>query len=137
VGSLRRIAEALDVSILYFLDEGPKHHPVVRANERSTLQLRGSDVTYELLMPDISRKFEVFLGRIGPKTRFPARRLREPTEECIFLMSGSLIIELDSGEYHLNQGDSIFFDGPSLIRFSNGSDKEEAVWIAVISPPVF
>ncbi len=137
VNSLRRISEALGVNILYFLDDGSRHDPVVRANDRSSLHLSGSKVTYELLTPDLNRKFEVFLGHAGQHLGNFARPLRESTEECIFIQSGSLKIGLNTGEYVLNKGDSIYFDGRSLVEISNPSTTEEAVWISIITPPVF
>jgi|TARA_B100001964_G_scaffold139652_1_gene153962 transcriptional regulator with XRE-family HTH domain len=137
LNSLRRIAEALDVSILYFLEDGPHQDPVVRADSRSRLSFANLEVVYELLTSDLSRKMEMFLGKLGPNTGNVARRLREPTEECIYVLTGSLLIGLDSGEYILNPGDSIYFDGVLLHKLANACDDEETTWISVVTPPVF
>lgn len=137
IGSLRRIAEAMGVSMLHFLDEGPKHNPVVRAENRSRLTLAGSKVSYELLVPDLSRKMEVFQGRVGPGKGNFARKLREPTEECILVLSGTLIVGLEADEYTLGPGDSIYFEGSSLVKLESGEEDEETTWLSVITPPVF
>jgi quercetin dioxygenase-like cupin family protein len=89
-----------------------------------------------MLVPDLSGKLEAFYGRVAPGSGNVARRLREPTEEFIHVVSGVLKVGLLSGEYFLKPGDSIYFDGPSIVEISCASD-EEAVWFSVITPPVF
>jgi uncharacterized cupin superfamily protein len=79
---------------------------------------------------------EVFIGRIGPNTIYDSRTLTEPTEECVYLLSGELIIGLDSGDHQLKPGDSIYFEGFNLLHLTNPGNNE-AVWISVIAPPVF
>jgi transcriptional regulator with XRE-family HTH domain len=149
--SLRRIAEALQVSLMYFLSDGPqpqmafavpehpaplKYAPVVRANSRPKLILPVSGLTYELLNPDLNRKMEAFCGRLAPGTGNVARRLREPTEEFILVLSGALMLELGEEQYTLQTGDSIYFEGAKLQRLTCASE-EEATWVSVITPPVF
>ncbi len=138
INSLRRIAAALGVSILHFLSEAPKPDPVVRADHRAKLILPGSGLTYELLVPDLTRKMEVFAGRLNAgRASVPVSRLREPTEECIYVLSGKLRIGLESGEYDLDTGDSIYFEGTRLKSIANGSGSEMVEWISIITPPVF
>jgi quercetin dioxygenase-like cupin family protein len=156
IDSLRRIAEALEVPILYFLAEhptagptpvepspssppapAPAYTPVVRVAERPRLTLPVSGVAYELLTPDLGRKMEAMCGRLAPGTGNVARRLRIPTEEFIYVLSGALLIGLDSGEYILHAGDTIYFEGPTLRQLACASETEEAVWISIITPPVF
>ncbi len=147
LASLRRIAEALDVPILHFLEnsqsDGPwatdasrKYSPLVSAERRRRLNLPDSQVVYELLTPDLDRTMEAFCGRIAPGTGNVARRLREATQEFIYVLSGALIIGLGQDEYQVCAGDSIYFDGPALTRLACASD-EEAAWISVITPPAF
>jgi transcriptional regulator with XRE-family HTH domain len=165
--SLRRIAEALNVSLLYFLadtlseisgyekaapvdsvesgvtsslPEAKAYSPVVKADSRAKLILPvagDSNVIYEKLGPDIGRTMGAFCGRLKPGTGNIARKLREPTEEFIYVLSGVLLIVLDYGEYVLNPNDTIYFDGEALREISCFSDNEEAVWISVITPAVF
>lgn len=136
IGSLRRIAEALDVSILYFLQEGPRHDPVVRADSRPRIAFPDSKVSYEMLTADVARKLEVFLGILQPGSRNIARPLRQPTEECIIVLSGALLVGLDTGEYTLYPGDSIYFEGHQLRQITSASE-EETQWFSIITPPAF
>jgi len=152
--SLRRIAEVLEVPMLYFLSDQEAHNhdmpkpadhsstiseytPVVRASARPRLILPLSGVVYEKLIPDLGRKMEAFLGQLAPGTGNVARRLRKPTEEFIFVLSGVLLVELSYGKYILQCGDSIYFEGDTLQRLECASQDEDVSWISVITPAVF
>jgi hypothetical protein len=155
--SLRQIAECLDISMMYFLSENEiarslsveqqpcedadevldVYQPVVRAGCRPKLIFPTSGVSYELLTNDLNRKLEPILGRLSPGTGNVARRLRKPTEEFIFVLSGSLLIGLDETDYVLKPGDSIYFEGEALQKIACASQSEDVVWISVITPPVF
>jgi len=165
--SLQFISQALSVPLLYFLADSekakpesaaesdtphiadqviepqaefeklPAYTPVVRAEDRSQLMLPLSGVVYELLTPSFGQKMVAIKGELSPGTGNVMRRLREPTEEFIFVLSGSLQVGLDRGDYILNSGDTIYFEGKNLQKLICASDKENAVWISVITPPTF
>lgn len=127
IDSLRRISEALDVSMLHFLREVHEHDPVVRSHQRSILSLPNSNLTYELLTSGLTHKLQVFIGKVGEGTENFARRLREPTEEVIFVLTGVLTVGLDSGNYTLLAGDSICFEGYQLKSLSTGEADRKSV----------
>jgi len=138
IGSLRKIAAGLGVSLLHFLADNIDLSPVVRKDSRTQLKFSNSGLVYELLVPDLTRKMEVFMGDIKPGRENIARTpLREPTEECIYVLEGSLEIGLVHETYIVNAGDSIYFEGVQLVWLSNASESEGARWISVITPPVF
>jgi DNA-binding XRE family transcriptional regulator/mannose-6-phosphate isomerase-like protein (cupin superfamily) len=160
IDSMRRIAEALDAPLLSFLsdqaatpeeegsisepvspcvepDDPYGYSPVVRAGCRPKLTLPPSGVTYELLTREMGRKMEALCGRMAPGTANIARRLREPTEELIYVLSGSLSVGLNDKEYTLNRGDSIYFTGDQLQKLACASTAEDVIWISVITPSVF
>ena len=155
--SLRLIAEQLDVSIMYFLSDEPtastqavesaastesetrprEYDPVVRADSRPKLTFPDSGVSYQLLTADLSRSMESICGRLAPGTGNIARRLRMSTEEFIYIISGSLLVGLTSGEYILHPGDTIYIEGDELMQLICASEDEDAVWLSVITPPAF
>jgi transcriptional regulator with XRE-family HTH domain len=142
ISSLRRIAVALDISLLYFLDDAqllsaPQHIPVVRAGRRLKFSSPDSVVEYELLTPDLSHKMEVICGRVKPGSGNVVRHLREPTEEWIYVLSGALQVRLQVEEYVLGPGDSIYFEGTQLRALECASQDEDVVWISVFTPAVF
>jgi DNA-binding XRE family transcriptional regulator/mannose-6-phosphate isomerase-like protein (cupin superfamily) len=156
--TLRRISEVIEMPIFRLLaddshvvspvnqsrqpcDEDDQfvgvYTPVVRGGCRTKMIIPPSRVTYELLVPDLGRKMEAFCGRLSPNTGNVARRLREPTEEFILVLSGVLQIGLRDQEYKLYAGDSIYFEGYDLYSLACGSKDQDVVWISVITPPVF
>ena len=134
--SLRRIADALDVPIMYFLEEEANPQQLVRKNHRKRLQLPGSKVTYELLTPNFNRAMEVFIVRVDPSHENIAYPLAHPTEECIFVLEGRLLVQLNNSEYILVAGDSIYFEGRHLKRLM-ALGEELAVFLSAVTPPVF
>ena len=73
---------------------------------------------------------------LKPGMSYQAYPLRSPTEECVYVLSGSLVVELERQAYTLSAGDSITFEGISLKRFCCESN-EETTWLAIITPPAF
>ena len=136
LGSLRRLAQALGVPIFYLLEEQPAVSPVVRRDQRRRLTLPDSQVTYQLLAPDLNRKMEVFLTELQPGQRNVALSLAQPTEECIFVLQGSLEVRLDDGAFTLEAGDSIYFEGPRLRELIARGD-EPLTFISAITRAVF
>jgi transcriptional regulator with XRE-family HTH domain len=139
ISSLRKIADELDVPMLRFLREIPQSSPVLKKKDRPTLNIAGSKVAYELLVPDLSRKVEVFKGCLGPGAgNIAAPILRtSPTENFIYVLAGKLSIGIKGVDYILEAEDTIYFNGPDLTQISNGSKTEQAEWIAMITPPAF
>jgi hypothetical protein len=158
IDSMRRIAEALDAPLLGFLSDQPLtfkevtpeppcaceepddptgYSPVVRAGCRPKITLPPSGVTYEMLTRELSRKMEAMCGRLAPGTANVARRLREPTEELIYVLSGALLVGLDDKDYTLSRGDTIYFCGDQLQKITCASETEDAVWISIFTPAVF
>lgn len=158
LNSLQRLSEALAVPLLYFLADPPppssapldeasyidkpepdiqQYTPVVRSDNRPRLFLPLSGVTYDLLIPSLGRKMIAILGELAPGMDNIARRLREPTEEFIYVIYGQLLVGLEDKEYILNTGDSIYFEGDKLTSLVCASKDENAVWISVITPSVF
>lgn len=139
--SLRKIAEALDVQILFFLsaeaypgaDEATVY--VLRGGSRPRLSLADNRVAYELLTPDLNHQMEVVLGRLSPGSGNVARRLKVPTEECIFVLCGELRVGIGSEDLVLRSGDSVYFTGAELHTLMCASKNEDAVWLSMITPP--
>jgi transcriptional regulator with XRE-family HTH domain len=136
ISTLRRIADSLGVSILSFFVDLPNGIPIIHKDTRPKVTFPDSGLSYELLTPMSARRIEAFIGRIAPGVGNFVRPLREPTEECVYVLSGSVKIELEIGEYVLHAGDSICFEGALLKGMSNDSE-EEAVWISMLTPSVF
>ena len=161
--SLRRISNALDVQMLYFLSEpeiapqqplpeqplpvlisAPKTHrlldrssPLVKKEMRARLFFPDSAVTYELLTSRLEYKMEAFIGEVAPASGNIAGKLNISTEEFIYCLSGVLKVGIKDQYYFLEPGDSLIFEGQNLTCIANGSDTEKTTWLSVITPPAF
>ena len=136
LNSLRKISEALDVPLLYFLSDTSERPPVVRADSRAHIDLEDSAVNYQLLTPDISHKMEAVMGSLESCSGNVVRSLPAPTEEFVLVLSGALRVVLEDETYILNVGDTIYFEGANLRELSCASD-DKVTWVSVITPPVF
>lgn len=136
ISSLRKIADALDVPIFYFLIDEQKSSPVVRKNERKSLKLPESHLTYELLTPDVSRAMEVFIARIEPNSEMGEEDSIHPGEECILVMQGQMEIIVGEETYQLEEGDSIYYFASLPHSISNIGD-DVLVFLSAITPPRF
>ena len=136
IKSLRRIADALGVSLFCFLAEDEVVSPVVRKDERKRLELPGSKVICELLTPNVRRKMEVLMISADPTRGNIALPLPEPTEECILVLKGRLCVKLGDEEYELEPGDSIYFEGRRLQSLSARGDGE-SLFVSAMTPAVF
>lgn len=136
IDSLRKISDALDVPIFYFLLEPDGKSPVVHRDKRLRLSWPNTDLSYELLTPDLNRQMEAFLVERKPGEEIFAERLRQYTEEFLYVLQGQLELQLGGTVYLLGPGDSAYFEGPLLQRLAAKGD-ELLRFISVITPPIF
>jgi transcriptional regulator with XRE-family HTH domain len=147
VGTLRRIATALDVPLAEFLVDGSPAQPtarslapaprtgVVRRNRRKRLQLPESHVVYELLTPDLRWDVEFLWIALEPNHP-PVESMAHPGQECALVIEGTLHIVIGDEEFVLETGDSIAFDSAVPHRIENRGDVT-VIQISAITPPSF
>lgn len=136
ITSLRKIAEALGIPIFYFLLNHDDQNPVVRKNERKVLRFPQSNLTYELLSPDLNRKMELMLGRLKPGAASCEEPLAHPGEEFILVLEGVMEIDIGGDTYCLEHGDSIYYYASIPHKLWSAGD-EDLVFLSAITPPMF
>lgn len=114
ITGLQQIASALEVQVSWFFQGGAAAPPeerdiIVRRNNRRRLYFNGSDVTEELLSPNLSGEIEMILTTFEPGGRTGERGRLRRGEEAGLVISGTLDIETEERTYRLNQGDSFTF----------------------------
>lgn len=137
IKSLRKIADALDVPLVFFFDDVQETDPIVRRAGRARLQFSGSTVNGELLTPSSRRNnIELLMVEVDPKHGDVAHRLPDHAEECIFVLKGSLTITYRESVYELVAGDSIYLEcsGPCSLT---ATGVEPAVFVAAMSPAAY
>jgi transcriptional regulator with XRE-family HTH domain len=137
IASLRRIAEALGVSIADLFEPGDLPGPqVLRRDERPALQFGILGKKF-LLTPRPLHHLEVFVGELeaGGSTGAEAYAHGD-SEELFVVLSGSVQLELGGELFELESGDSIDYRSSTPHRISNlGDELAEVMWI--ISPPSY
>ena len=136
IDSLRKISQALNVPVFYFLLEQEGPSPVVRRDQRRQLSLPEANITYQLLTPNVDRKMEVILAELDPNDGEVPLVHYQHTEECIFVLEGKLDVTLGNEVHRLEAGDSIYFDGPMLQHLKAQGDKQVS-YLSIITPPIF
>jgi transcriptional regulator with XRE-family HTH domain len=159
MASLRKVAQALGISLLSFSDiEDPpeaKHmqvlYPreanrengyvtkvnVVRSGQRKKLGYPDRPGFYELLTPDLNRRLEVLFVKIEPGFETgPEPIVDPPGEKFIYVLKGLYQMVINGETHVLNAGDSIYYPADSSLFFKNiGEEPVELVF--VLTPPVF
>ena len=123
LSSLRKIASALEVPPYYFLDDRSAAPVIIRSDNRVHLKNPGSNIFYEYLTPTgmegVHNDMEVILWHIHGENKTDEDMICHPFPECIFLMSGSLRVYIDSEFYDIYEGDSIFIKENSMHNIYN------------------
>lgn len=118
VSTLTRIAAALEVNVSAFFQASSQapRAVLVRGKERRVIVQRGSKIghSYESLAHGLpfDKDFESYLMRIDEREVDPAQNeFMHPGHELLFMLQGRMDYRHDEAVYHLEPGDSLFFDG--------------------------
>lgn len=134
LATLRQIARVLGVPLFGLFDaSGHQTAPTItRAGAESTTSPSGH-LTYAL-KSDPSGAVEVLYGRLAPGGVSHPTPWSHPAEECVVVVSGTLVVEVNSERHQLNAGDSCYFDSRLPHRMINTSDQHVELIVAVTPP---
>jgi len=135
VASLRRIAEALSVSLADLFDKhGAAGARVLRMSARPTIKF-GHNAIKQLLTPNAPDDVEVFSVEfeVGGSTG-DHQYTHGDSDEFLLVQSGSVKLELAKDVFLLESGDSIVFRSSLPHRVVNVSNSASTV-LWVIAPP--
>jgi transcriptional regulator with XRE-family HTH domain len=133
IGSLRRIASALQVPFFRFLVERDSPDPVVRRDQRRTITFPNHAMQYQLVTPNLRGPFEVLAMDLAPGAASGEEALGHDSEECMLILRGDVQVDLAGVSYALCAGDSISIQRNTPHRVVNRGDSSAEV-LMVISP---
>ena len=110
---------------------------LVRAGKRKRIALPGSNVVYDLMTPDMKRKFEVMHMRVTKgENSGEEPMLDSPGEKLCMVMKGILELRVGQEVYRLEEGDTLYYPAhvPHSWRAIEGGSIE-VIWI--LTPPSF
>ena len=132
--TLRVIAKVLDTPLFdFFTDVEPRDVAVVPADARMSIRSPHGALTYERLSPG-SGRLEMLEGVLGPGGTSSDEAWSHPSEECVVVTAGSLIVEVNGQVHRLNPGDSCYFDSGLPHRYVNDGDEPTRFTLAITPP---
>lgn len=136
LGTLQRVAAALQVPLTYLLLEDDMRPQVVRKQERQSIPLGPDGLRAALLSPLASQNLEVVLLDLPRGTvSWPQSRSHEG-QECHVVLRGTIRAYYGDESYVLEEGDSLLWDGTVPHRMENIGDGDAQLLIA-LAPAAF
>jgi transcriptional regulator with XRE-family HTH domain len=135
ISTAMKIAESFDITVSQLLGEDGYEGAasIVRKNERPSFMRKGSSAGYNYEMIAAPKKFksmEPFIMK--PPLQFQDRRVFEHAgEELIFVLSGSVEVELSGQLVRLRSGDTIYFDAHVPHRTRSVGSKNASVLVVI------
>lgn len=133
VAVLKSIASALGVPLFTLFVEDRSGGEIIRRSERPKLQLPGSDVIRELLVPDTHRKMTLITAVFDPGDRSSYEPSAHQGEECLVVIRGEITVHYHTDVITLAEGDSFYFDSTVPHIFANESAHEAEIIAAICS----
>jgi transcriptional regulator with XRE-family HTH domain len=134
--TLRRIARVLETPLFnLFAENDGERVAVVRKDARMYVRSPRGEITYQRLSSG-SGKIEVLEGRLDPGSASSEEPWSHPSEECVVVLTGTLVVEVEGARHALDTGDSASFDSRAPHRYLNETS-EPVRFLLSITPPSF
>jgi len=135
LSTLRKLATVFkaEVSTLFSEPNAPTVH-LSRRGERMRLTAPLGEIAYERLTPGRG-DLEVLSATMNPGDVSASKRRGHESTECIIVLEGEVVVEVESHRYVLTAQEALTFDSRLPHRFCNESLKP-AVFLLAVTPPV-
>ncbi|KXH80736.1 helix-turn-helix domain-containing protein [Sporosarcina sp. HYO08] len=137
ITSLKKLADALDVSMIFFFEEDKNHQNyLLRREEQKNFKMNGGQQIYARLSGSFhDRKLEPIKVILPPNMR-EEHSYSHPGEEFYYILQGEVIFYLDDTPHRMNAGDTIHFPSEILHAWENPTSKETVI-LSVTTPIIF
>jgi transcriptional regulator with XRE-family HTH domain len=135
--TLRRIARTLDVPLFSLFREPDVESVavVVPRDRRMQVSSPHGGISYQRLSPG-SGKLELLEGTLEPGAASSPKPWSHPSEECVTVREGRLLVEVGAERHELGPGDSCYFDSRCPHRYVNAT-AARTVFLVAITPPSY
>jgi transcriptional regulator with XRE-family HTH domain len=132
--TVRRIARVLDTPVFnLFQESDPDAVAVVRKDRRMDIRSPHGEIVYQRVSAGVG-KIEVLEGLLEPGAVSSETGWSHPSDECVVVLTGRLVVEVDGQRYDLKTGDSATFDSRNPHRYLNETTKIVRFLLAVTPP---
>lgn len=129
-----KVNRVADLTGAGFSPPGPGPAPVVPADRRPTIELKGG-VTWARLTALAESEAEFLEILYAPGATSGVNMSHHEGREFGLILEGELVVELGFDSYTLRAGDSIIFDSATPHRLSNlSADPMRALWVVLNRP---
>jgi quercetin dioxygenase-like cupin family protein len=136
---LQKLAAALDLRIGDLLGSAVPRPPagtVVRKADRTRIQFGSEGLVYDLLTPDLRGRLEMLQTTVPPGFSNQGHPFQHEGEECVVVLEGELVVEVDGVINTLAAADAITYNSALQHRWENRSD-QQAMIVGAVTPPSF
>lgn len=136
ITSLKKIADALDVDMIYFFQKENQAKYIIKKNEQLPFQLDGSGYKYTKLSGQfIGKNLEAIKVEIQPHEE-DTISFGHPGEEIHFIIKGLLEVTIDGETYVVHEGETIHYPSTVTHKWKNPTDEVTVVY-SVLTPSIF
>lgn len=136
ITSLKKIADALGVSINTFFEDCQNSTFHVKSEEQHVFKMEGSNSEFIILSGKFSeRTLEAMMVSIPPEQSH-GHKFSHPGEEFVYVLEGAAIVEVDGTEYLVKAGDSIHYPSTIAHVWRNPLNQNTKL-LSVLTPPIF
>lgn len=133
LATLAQIAQAMDVSVDFFVSTHKPNDAFSQAQGRPRFSLAGSSIVYEAISADYpGSEMSSYILHVPP--HYASETVSHDGEEIIIMLEGSLDVTLGGETFVMRQGDSMHYDGKTTHSWSNVTDVTARVlWTGMLS----
>ncbi|WP_432563602.1 helix-turn-helix domain-containing protein [Kineococcus sp. SYSU DK003] len=135
LATLRQVARALSVPLFDLFESAPRASrvAVIRRGKEVTITTPNGDTSYTRMSAPHGQ-LEVLRGRLKAGGVSHDEAWSHPAEECVIVVRGRLLVEVDGEFHHLDEGDSCSFDSRLPHRLVNETTATTEFLVAVTPP---
>jgi transcriptional regulator with XRE-family HTH domain len=134
--TLRRLARALGLPLFdLFSQEEQDAVAVVRRDRRILVRSPHGGIGYSRISPGKGR-LEMLEGTLDPGGASSAEPWSHPSEECVLVTEGRLVVEVAGERHELEPGDACYLDSRRPHRYLNES-RAVTKFLIGITPPSY
>lgn len=136
ITSLKKIADALDVSMGYFFTEPMSHNFLVKDEDQKVFQIGNSNSKFVRLSGTFPERNMEAMMVIIPAEQKHGDKYGHIGEEFIYVLEGVIILNLDGKEFIAKKGESIHFPSTFPHILVNPL-QEDAKILTIVQPVLF
>jgi transcriptional regulator with XRE-family HTH domain len=135
--TLKTIAEKLNTTVGELIGENETltKNPLIRKEEKKFVKGNESGTTQFLLSHhDPLKQMETYLVEFAKDSDTNDIFTEHPGQEFCYILKGKVKFILDSKEYQLKEGDSLYFNS-SIPHFATNVSKSNSLMLWMVTPP--